>query len=292
MTEPTYVVITPVRNEARRIGKTIDSMVAQTLQPAMWVIVDDGSSDDTPGIIDVAAQRYPWIRAVHRRDRGARKPGGGVIEAFYDGYAVIGDRPWDFLVKLDGDLSFNSDYFKLCFERFASDQKLGIGGGAVCVVEAGEAKVESVGDPPFHVRGATKIYRRECWAQISPLVQAPGWDTIDEVKANMKGWSTRTLPEIPIIQHKGTGSADGAWRNWFKNGRGCYVSGYDPVFMFAKCVKRMFGRPPVVPALALAAGYCSGYLGAVRQLLEPEVVGYLRRQQWRRILGRPSIYGQ
>ena len=161
------------------------------------------------------------------------------------GTSLLGPLPWAYLVKLDGDLSFGPDYFDACIERFESDHSLGIGGGTVCVERDGATTVEAKGDPAFHVRGATKIYRRECWDAISPLVAAPGWDTIDEVKANMLGWGTRTFPHLRLLQHKGTGSADGAWRNWFKNGRGCYVSGYDQTFMLAKCVKRAFGTPPV-----------------------------------------------
>jgi poly-beta-1,6-N-acetyl-D-glucosamine synthase len=290
MTPPVYVVITPVRNEGSRIDKTIDSMVRQTLIPAMWVIVDDGSSDETPQIIDAAAEQHAWIRTVHRADRGSRKSGGGVVEAFYDGYPLVAGVAWDFLVKLDGDLSFGPDYFDQCLAHFGADSSLGIGGGTVCVLENGNETVESRGDPPFHVRGATKIYRRRCWEDIAPLVQAPGWDTIDEVKANMKGWKSRTLAEFRLLQHKSTGIADGTWGNWFKNGRGCYISGYDPIFMLAKCLRRALGTPPILPALALGAGYCSGYLDAVPQIRDPDVIGYLRSQQRRRILGRPSIY--
>jgi hypothetical protein len=170
------------------------------------------------------------------------------------------------------------------------DYRLGIAGGTVCVELNGQLLVEAAGDPPFHVRGATKIYRRECWQAIEPLIVAPGWDTVDEVKANMLGWRTRTLTDIRLIQHKPTGSADGSWRNWFKNGRGCYNSGYDPVFMLAKCVKRMYKRPFVVPGLALAAGYWSGDLRTRDGLIDRSVVNYFRREQRRRLLGRSSIY--
>jgi biofilm PGA synthesis N-glycosyltransferase PgaC len=291
MAQITYVVITPVRNEGQRIGKTIESMVNQVRLPAKWVIVDDGSSDQTPQIINAASARYPWIHVVRRPDRGSRKSGAGVIEAFYDGYAMLGGLTWDYLVKLDGDLSFGGNYFSRCFDHFDADERLGIGGGAICVVEDGEARLESAGDPPFHVRGATKIYRRQCWEDISPLVRAPGWDTIDEVKANMKGWTTRTFAELPLIQLKGTGTADGAWLNWFKNGRGCYVSGYDPLFMLAKCVKRAFSNPPLVPALALGAGFCSGYVSRIPRPADGDVIRYLRRQQRQRMLLRRSIYG-
>jgi glycosyltransferase involved in cell wall biosynthesis len=289
--KPNYVVITPVRNEGAHIRRTIDSMAAQTLLPRQWVIVDDGSSDDTPAILAAAAAELPWVTVVTRADRGMRKSGGGVVEAVNDGLAALADASWDFLVKLDGDLSFEPDYFLMCLRRFDANERLGIGGGTVCFIEGDELKEESVGDPPFHVRGATKIYRRACWEDIAPLVQAPGWDTLDEVKANMKGWTTQTFPDERIVQHKPTGTADGSWLNWFKNGRGCYVCGYDPLFMLAKCVKRAFATPILVPGLALGAGFCSGYIRRLPRVPEADVVRYLRSQQRRRLLMQSSIYG-
>src|SRR5438445_10495968 len=107
---PTYVIVTPARNEGQYLQETIASIVSQSLQPLRWVIVNDGSTDNTREIIDEAAKRYCWIQGVHRPDRGFRKAGGGVIEAFYDGYRVLGKEAWDFIVKLDGDLSFTPSY--------------------------------------------------------------------------------------------------------------------------------------------------------------------------------------
>ena len=57
-----------------------------------------------------------------------------------------------------------------------------------------------------------------CWEQIGGLIKAPGWDTVDELKANMLGWETCTFRDIEIHQLKRTGSADGNWQNWIKNG--------------------------------------------------------------------------
>jgi poly-beta-1,6-N-acetyl-D-glucosamine synthase len=289
MTPVSYVVITPVRNEADYVGRTIDSMVAQSILPRQWVIVDDGSTDGTGAILEAASRRHAWLTVVRRPDRGFRKSGGGVMEAFYDGYAALGTADWEFLVKLDGDLTFEPGYFEACLGQFAADSSLGIGGGTVLVRDNAQLKVDTPTAPPFHVRGATKIYRRECWEQIAPLVRAPGWDTIDEVRANMHGWSTRTFPEISLLQHRPTGSADGDWLHWYKNGLANYVTGYHPLFMAAKCVKRVFQRPPSAAA-ALCAGFCSGYLKRVPQVEDATAVRYLRRQQMLRLRLKPSIY--
>ena len=195
------------------------------------------------------------------------------------------------VVKLDGDLSFESDYFERCLAQFESDPTLGIGGGTVCAFVNGQLEIESAGDPPFHVRGATKIYRRACFEEIGPLIQAPGWDTLDEVQANRLGWKTRTFADLALLQHKPTGSADGHWKNAFKNGRANYFTGYHPAFMLAKCAKRIAREPFAVEAAGLFAGYFSGYLKRLPHLADSETMRYLRAQQMRRLLRQDSIYG-
>lgn len=285
-----YVVITPARNEERHMAGILRSMEAQTLRPLRWVIVNDGSTDATGRLIDEAAARHDWITAVHRADRGFRKSGEGVMEAFYAGYDHVAGLSWDFLVKFDTDLTFPERYFEDCFHKFDADPKLGIGGGTICSEQAGVLVREAEGDPVFHVRGATKIYRRACWEAIGGLIRATGWDTMDEVKANMVGWTTLTFPDIRLAHHRFTGRADGNWRNWFKNGRANYIVGYHPLFMLLKCCKRLLDRPVFVQSLGLFAGFFSSYLGRVARVEDRELIRYLRDQQMRRLLGRQSIW--
>jgi len=218
---------------------TIKSMVAQTVRPNCWVIVNDGSIDQTQQIAEQAERDHPWIKVANRTDRGFRKAGGGVVDAFYEGFAVIRSIPWDYIAKLDGDLSFAASYFEECLRHFAQRNRLGIAGGTICFNDRGIALAESPGDPKFHVRGATKVYRRKCWEEIGGLIRAPGWDTVDEVKANMLGWETCTISSAAAIHHRHTGVAYGLWRDKLKNGAGCYITGYHPLFMFLKCLKRM-----------------------------------------------------
>ena len=287
-----YIIISPVRNEEKHLRETIDSVAGQTIRPVRWVIVNDGSTDATGVIADEAAKKHDWIRVVHRADRGFRRSGGGVVETFYDGYKLVENETWDFLAKLDGDLSFAPDYFAKCFQKFAVEPKLGIGGGEICVQQEGVVRVESKGDPAFHVRGATKIYRHECWRGIGGLLRETGWDTYDEVKANMLGWKTRTFTGLPLIHHRETGGADGTWKNWVKNGRANYIVGYHPLFMFIKCLRRLTERPYGVVAAGLWYGYVTGYFSRTLKHQEPEVVRYLRREQLRRLFFQSSIWAE
>ena len=288
---PSYIIITPARNEGQYLQTTIDSVVAQTLRPRTWVIVDDGSTDNTGKLIDTAAQQHPWIKVVHRPDRGFRKQGAGVMEAFYDGFKLLAGESWDFLVKLDGDLSFGKDYFEKCLDQFSKDTQLGIAGGKIDCLIDGLTVEDSPGDPLFHVRGATKIYRRATWEAIGGLIRSTGWDTLDEIKANMLGWKTRSFSDLRMFQHRETGAVDGKWKNSVKNGWANYVVGYHPLFMFCKCVRRLFERPYGVVSAGLWYGYLTGYLSRAPRVRETEVIAYLRREQMRRLFCKNSIWG-
>jgi hypothetical protein len=154
----------------------------------------------------------------------------------------------------------------------------------------GSLEVESRIDPAFHVRGATKIYRRGCWEQIGGLIRAPGWDTLDEIKANMLGWTTRTFPDLQIIHHRPAGGAYGQWNNLLKNGRANYIVGYHPLFMLLKCLRRAFEKPYLLHGCGLWLGFLGGYVKGVPRAAEKEVIQYFRQQQINRLLGRKSLW--
>jgi len=285
---PGYAIITPVRDEEQYIEATIASVLAQNIRPVEWVIVNDGSTDRTGEIVDRYAFKFPFIRAVHRRNRGFRKSGGGVMEAFYEGYGTLQSADWDFLIKLDGDLTFAPDYFENCFRHFDERPKLGIGGGEICHDLNGRLTPES--SPGFHVRGATKIYRRACWETIGGLWKGSGWDTIDEIKANMSGWETRTFQDVRLVHHRLTGTADGLLRDRVKYGLICFTCGYHPVFVLARCFYRMFRRPFVIGSLALFFGYVKAYFTQAPRVNDRNLIRYVRTQQMRRLFGLKSVW--
>ncbi len=283
-----YVIITPVRNEEQHVAATIESVINQTIRPVEWVIVDDGSGDGTYRIADRYADQYPWIHVIRRLDRGFRKSGSGVVEAFYDGYYALRNHNWDYVVKLDGDLTVSSDYFQRCLEEFEKQPRLGIGGGGIYHNVGGELKLEA--NPHFHVRGATKIYRKACWEAIGRLWTAAGWDTIDEVKANMLGWQTRTFEDLRVLHHRPTGAADGKMRDRVKHGMACYVSGYHPLFVAASCMYRLVQKPYVIGSAAICYGYLKGYLMHMPRVNDSHLIDYLRVQQLRRLCGLDTIW--
>jgi poly-beta-1,6-N-acetyl-D-glucosamine synthase len=284
----TYVVITPVRDESVYLPLTIESMVRQRTLPKEWIIVNDGSTDSTGEIIDAAARAHPWIRAVHRIDRGYRKWGGGIIEAFYEGFNCLTCHDWEFMSKLDGDLSFGPTYFEEAFVKFKENPKIGIGGGVLYHHKKGKKILEV--HPVFHVRGGVKIFRRACWEELCGLWIGPGSDLMDEAKANMLGWVTRSFSDLHLIHHRPTGDAYGRWGGSVKNGKIDYVTGYHPLFLIAKWARRLLRPPYVIGSLAQAYGYFAALVGRMPRVNDRELIRYIRRQQLARLCGRETIW--
>lgn len=204
-----FVIITPVRNEEQYILITIKCMLEQTLKPVEWIIVNDGSTDNTKKIIKRYSQKYPFIRLVSLKNRGYRKPGTGVIEAFYEGLKLIKNKNYDIIAKFDGDLKFKSDMLQKISNAFIKDDKLGITGGVRYERKNINSHFEKVLVPKGFVGGPYKFYRKKCFEEICGLISRAGWDGVDTIKAQMKGWKTGEIESIKIIHLKTTGSAKG-----------------------------------------------------------------------------------
>ena len=282
-----YCVITPVRDEEQYILGTIKSVLDQSVRPVEWIIVDDGSKDATGVIIDRYTQEYSWIRTLHRKDRGHRATGGGV-EAFLDAYRLLQSHDWEYLVNLDSDLTFAPDYFERCFEYFHKTPSLGIGGGAIYTMVGDLLSLEKA--PTFHVRGATKIYRRECWEELGGLFCGLGWDTVDEVKANQLGWTTRTFADLRLVHQRASGAVWGKWGSAVNDGEADYIVGYHPLFFCFKCGRHIFNSPYLIRSLGIAYGFLRGLVRGTPRIEDRALVAYLRNQQLRRLVGVSSIW--
>lgn len=277
-----YVVISPVKDEAAFIERTICSMIGQTVHPAVWVIVNDGSRDGTEAIIQEYSQNYSWIKLVNRVDKGIRQRGKGVVEAFYVGYETV-TEPYDFIVKLDGDVSFEPGYFEALFNKFQDDPQLGITGGGLYEKPDGNNWV--LYTTKDHVRGCTKVYRRECFEAIDGLVASMGWDGIDEWKALAKGWKVRSFLELKIYHYRFTGAATGFLKSFIEQGYGAYRMGYHPLFMIARGIRRMVDRPYVIGGAAMIGSYFMAWLRKQEMLADPSVVRFVRQSQMKKLAG-------
>ena len=188
-----YLLISPCRDEAQYLRRTLDSVAAQSVQPAAWVVVDDGSTDETPAILEEYARRLPYLRVVRRTDRGRRQVGPGVIEAFYAGLETVRLEDFDYLCKLDMDLDLPVRYFELLMQRMESDPRVGTTSGKPWFVhpQSGALAPEICGDEMSV--GMTKFYRVACFKEIGGFVRQVMWDGIDCHRARMLGWIAESV---------------------------------------------------------------------------------------------------
>jgi biofilm PGA synthesis N-glycosyltransferase PgaC len=298
MTETEYVIISPIRNEERHIEKTLESVVSQTTKPKKWLIVDDGSTDRTADIIKrfiKHASRYndghnfiELIKRLQQADEVAtldRIAKAAPPRTFNFGlkhlYETIDGFDYDFIVKLDGDLSFDPDYFKRLIENFRFNPRLGIASGISSFPQGDKFWTPSV--PGEHVLGCSKMYRKECFADIGGLVEVLGWDTIDEIKAQMLGWQTRHFKDVPLIHWRMMGSRTGFVRGKIRHGFTNYYLGYHPLYMLARVLRRTTDRPYGISGVLLGMGYLKGWLTKADRFPDENFRRYLRDTQLKQV---------
>ena len=203
----TYAVISPVRNEAENLRRVADALATQTVLPAAWILVDTGSTDDTPPLVAGLRREHGWIDSAILEGADDLARGGPIARGFELGYARLGKRP-DVLVKLDADTSFGPEYFERLLAEFAADPELGMASGTCHELDGGEWRERHVTGST--VWGASRCYRRECLEDVLPLEKRMGWDGVDEFRANARGWKTRTFKDLPFRHHRREGERDGA----------------------------------------------------------------------------------
>lgn len=282
------LIISPVRNEVAHIERIVRSVAGQERPPDLWMVVDDGSTDGTREQLEELAAGVPFMRVVSTpadftvasRDRLAaaaapRAFNFGLDQAGGpDGFTHIG--------KLDGDTELPLDYFARLLAEFRSNPRLGIAGGV---------RLERDGDgwkdlpiPRMHVPGALKLYTSECFTAIGGMLEMLGWDAIDETYARMRGFETRSFPELQTWHHRGWGTADGRLRGRVRYGHSSYVARQGPLWVTLKAAKVAQLPPRGVSGLAYLYGYARAWIRSAPRVEDPEFRRFVRRELRRRML--------
>lgn len=268
-----YAVITPARDEADNLPRLAESLAAQHVIPLRWMIVDNGSTDGTPQVAADLADRHPWITVISVP--GERDPvrGRPIVRSFMAALEALGDLP-EVVVNVDADISFAPDYFERLLAAFATDPRLGIASGSGYELDGDTWRQRHLTGTT--VWGASRAYRRACLQDVLPLAERLGWDGTDEFKANARGWTTRTLVDLPFHHHRAEGERDGAWRSRVEQGRIAHYMGYRPSYLALRAAFNGVRHPS---GLGLLWGYLAQ--AARRAEREPDAGAraYLRSQQ-------------
>jgi poly-beta-1,6-N-acetyl-D-glucosamine synthase len=277
-----YCLITPCRDEATYARRTLDSIVNQTVRPALWVIVDDGSTDETPAILAEYAAKHPFIRVVRREDRGKRAVGPGVVDAFYAGYSTIDPKAFDYVCKLDLDLDIPERYFETLMARMRAEPRIGTCSGKPYFPgKDGQLVSEACGDEMSV--GMIKFYRTACFEQIGGFVREVMWDGIDCHRCRMMGWIACSWdePELRFIHLRPMGSSQqGIFTGRMRHGYGQWFMGTGLAYMTASAMFRMTRPPYLVGGLAMWWGFVWAMLKMKSRYEDHQFRSFLRRYQW------------
>jgi biofilm PGA synthesis N-glycosyltransferase PgaC len=275
-----YAVVTPARNEEVNLRRLGAAMAAQELPPAEWVVVDDGSTDATPAVLADLAAEHPWVRPLARpaADAAEQLADGRRKARDLDGF-LVGTRalgaPVDVIVKVDADVSFAPDFFARLVGGFADDDRLGIASGTCYEQEDGawvrRTKAAST------VWGATRAYRADCLPDLAALEPCMGWDGLDEIRVQLRGFRTRTFVDLPFRHHRPEGGRElSSMHQGEALGRASYYMGYRPSFLALRALYRARREPA---ALAMLWGYGAAAIRRDRRCPDQLVVRELRRRQ-------------
>jgi cellulose synthase/poly-beta-1,6-N-acetylglucosamine synthase-like glycosyltransferase len=279
---PTYVLITPARNEAQFIEQTIKSMLSQTVLPLKWVIVSDGSTDGTDEIVAKHAHRHSWIELLRMPERIERHF-AGKVHAFNAGYAKVRDLNYEVIGNLDADITFDADYLAMLLSKFLQNPRLGVGGTPY---EERKSQYDYRFASIEHVPGACQLFRRACFEEIGGYCPVKGGtvDTIAVMTAQMKGWETRVFTDKMCRHHRESGTAEGnSVSARFRRGAKAYALGNHPVWELFRAVYQMTRKPYIVGGSALLAGYVWSLIRRPPRPVSNELVVFHQREQMQRL---------
>lgn len=262
--------------------RTLDSVSQQTIPPSLWVVVDDGSTDETPAILEEYAARLPYLRIVRRKDRGGRSVGSGVIDAFYAGLETVSLRDFPYLCKLDLDLDLPSRYFELLLGRMDAEPRLGTTSGKPYFIDpkTGTLVSEGIGDEMSV--GASKFYRTTCFEEIGGFVRQVMWDGIDCHRCRMLGWIAESCDDegFRFIHLRPMGSSHkGIWKGRVRWGFGQYFMGTRPSFLMASALYRMPRHPVLLGGLGILWGYFKSAASRIERYDDPQFRRFLQEYQ-------------
>lgn len=278
----TYVIITPVKNESEYIRYTLDSIVNQTILPKKWIIVDDGSTDNTMDIIKEYCEKHNWIELLTKDTKEEKRMGGSkVVKAFNYGYSKIDIDSYDFISKIDGDLSLPNNYFEKILCEFKTHPKLGICGGSIINKYSTNILKEEKSNKT-HVRGALKTVRKECWKQINGFKELWNWDGLDIMEAQYHSWETYSI-DIPVIHHRPTTSAYDPIEHAYNSGYESYKIGANYLITTGRVVKKLAHRPYIRISLAYLRGYYAAKKKKEKLIISQELASFINAIQYKKI---------
>lgn len=277
-----YIVVTACKNEAENLPKLIDSIITQTIKPVLWVIVDDGSEDDTPKITDDATRKYGWVHVL-RLEEGRRDLGihyAAIIKMGFDyasSYCRKKNLEYSYVGNLDGDLTLECTFYEKLINEFERDPELGIASGGTKHIMGDRIKYAkvSVNEPS----GGHMLIRRKCFEDCGGVPLSYSIDSVLKAKSRIRGWKTRRFEENMATEIRDVGSAEGYWKGFVHTGEASYYLNLNPLHVAVKIIQYTFGKS-YYGGVAFLVGYFGNFISRRKQIEDEEIRRYFWNK-WR-----------
>jgi len=285
-----YAIITPAKNEERNLPFLAESMLKQTIKPAVWLIVDDGSDDGTPGIIEELASKSPWIHSrrleksqisnIRELDAHFSQLIKGAFDHTVD-LCARGGIEYEYIGQVDGDMILPPDYFDKIIDNFEQNPKLGIAGGHCIITKLDErgniiqrSRPVVITDDGPH--GGCRLIRRDCFQEIGGIPLTTGQDGATLAKARLCGWETKKYSEIEILHLKKRGSAK--WDGYIN-----YCSDFHPLLVLLTCLLSPLVTREPFRGVVYLYGYFSALLKREQKTADQSLRYYFRHKRLKEI---------
>jgi glycosyltransferase involved in cell wall biosynthesis len=281
-----YILITPARNEATFIAQTLDSVIAQTHLPERWIIVDDGSTDQTAEIVETYAQKFSWIKLIRNPKREGRNF-AAKANAVNAAFTQMENLDFTVVGNLDADTSFAPGYMEFLMQKFSADSKLGVA-GTPFTQDGGYDSTRDSFEGENYVAGPIQLFRRDCFREIGGYFANPagGVDWIAVMDARLKGWTARSFSDLRYHHHRLMGTAErGQVIALFSYGQKDYYLGGSPVWQLFRVIYRIAKKPYFIGGLALFSGYFWAALKKVERPISNDLMKFHRAEQMKKLKG-------
>jgi len=286
-----YILVTAAKNEGENLSKTIQSVAEQTIKPLVWVIVDDGSTDNTPEILKEAEGKYEWIQSIRLEEGTERDLGfhlSSLIRKAFElavDYCKKNGLDYEYMGNVDGDMILEHAFFEKLIKELKGDAKLGVTGGGIQYI-IGDRVVQPEGraDEPS---GGNMLIRRKCFEDCSGIQITWGWDGTLKAKAKIRGWKARRFEYVKALETRFVGSVEGYWERYRHFGEAGYYFNINPIHALIKSIILLRKKPHYI-GIAYLVGYFS-FLIRRKEKIEDEEIRKFFWNKWRKYLTSFSL---